>query len=546
MIEHGLSLEKLGEVTRIDISRAAKVSLRGIEDLAGDGVVEVRRAWGAAPSGPSEAYSTAKTLDLSGNQTTDIDPEDCTHLAIVVTTVGVGGFDLEWNTQGRRYTRLERLQIPLDDQGLAWRGPLQPADRVATMVVSLSDDAGSPAISLRRFIDPDSQGYGSSSIAIDGSSTTFQLGAIAEIGIFCDQAADDILADVWICYSTNIESTGLERMGIAYLDAAQEFTSSNLFSGNFQIGDLATGVHTISSSATSNQSLDIPDEGGEICILTDLSPAFGEMLYRDGDGFELTDVIKYGMLSIFETMTIDADFVEISAGSAWAVTAPDAVFLNSLSSLGALITWLESSSKGSNGIGIQAPATVGSSGAVDYTLPLKPSSADQILVTDASGVLTWIPISGSTPPASPFDGQPFWKDGELYHWDDTRGKWLGELREVHLSRQFATTGSSLQLRAGGDAILDTLTGWLWDEDVTIVEARGWSKLAMTGDLDLMQQSTKLNTILSWSSSKYASSTTLNISVNGATSVERKCKMQNITSGTCDDPYCIVGYRKELT
>lgn len=545
MISKPLDLEEATEVLRIDLSDALRVGVRVVAEDAAAGVVELRRAYG--DDGPAVPFSPAKTIAINGSQLLDIPVDDCSHLAVFVTTAGSGSFEVEWEPQGRTLGTLQAKILDLSQEGTVFEQlGLSDYDRRVSIVVS-PNESTTAALELRTRVDLQGGSVAQGSIALDESVTTFDLGPVSGYEIKCTTEDADAVAFAWVYSCANMESVGILSDNVAFTDAAQEFTAANLFSGGLSIGDLATGLSTIDTDATANRAVTFPDAEGEICIMTDLSPAYGEMLYRDGDGFELTDVIKYGTISIFETLTIEADFVEISGAAAWGISAPDAVFQNTLSSLGALITLLESSSKGTNGLGFKAPATVGPSGAVDYTLPTKPSSGNQILLTDASGVMSWMPISGSTPPSSPFDGQPFWKDGELFHWDDTRGKWLGELREIHVSRQYAAAApTTLQLRAGGDAILDTLTGWLWDDDVTIVEARGWSKLAMTGDLDLMQASTKLNTVLSWSSSKYASSKTLNISVNGVTSVERKFKIQNVSLGTVDDPYIIVGYRKELT
>lgn len=152
-------------------------------------------------------------------------------------------------------------------------------------------------------------------------------------------------------------------------------------------------------------------------------------------------------------------------------------------------------------IGLKAPTTLGVfDGGFDYTIPIKPAgSAHQLRVT-AAGLCTWEETEGSTFPTSPRDGQAYFRtdfdNPELFHWDATRAKWLGEL--VTFIGGYAATiaaGASGTLRMGGHVVPSSSRGINITNDMTIIGCTMFNAVTTSMTIDWIEGSGSVGTLL---------------------------------------------------
>lgn len=202
-------------------------------------------------------------------------------------------------------------------------------------------------------------------------------------------------------------------------------------------------------------------------------------------------------------------------------------------------------------IGFKAPTIIGvGEGGFDYTVPIKPTISGQLLSATTAGVMSWTnapaETSGSSFPASPTDGQEFYRTDldmpEMFRWDAGRSKWLGELRVWQLGRNSSGT-SWLDLMFPGAVQFSSSRGILTPSRLTIVGIEFYSSINFTGELALVEGSSSsiVATLLSVSGSKNGSDHTLNQAVDADSGWPQKWfKFRNITSGTCSYP-CVNVY-----
>jgi len=441
-----INLADEGEAFRIDVTKWANSAIRLDADETSSVVVEVKKAIGE--TGEAHSFDTPIILSELGTSITPIDCHRCTHLVIEVTTAGVGLGQVEHQETGLIYGRFELVEISANDEGFIWDHPINPLEQLASIVIDM-DQTAAVSISFCKSVDIEGQLISTDNLAINGDITEVEAQSVSRVGLECLVAVKGRRGMMGIYWTSPRSFAGLPEEMVAYLDRSQVFEGGNLFAGAFQIGNLSTGLHTISSSSAANRAIDIPDSDGEIAIVSDPSPADEEILIRSGDGYDS------------------------------------------------------------------------------------------------------VPVAGSSFPASPFDGQRFTRTDldlpEEFYWDDTRGKWLGELLPFVASRSAAASSGSLDLRGAGGQQFSSARAWAFNNPMTIVKCSMFSAANWTGDVDIFEGSSKITTMLSPSNERAKHDDSLNINIDGDSQWPPKYpKIQNISGGNCSNPYVIVYLRRNGT
>ena len=171
---------------------------------------------------------------------------------------------------------------------------------------------------------------------------------------------------------------------------------------------------------------------------------------------------------------------------------------------GSLITDIDSRNAGT----IHTVCTTAQAGLlVDLYWYLRDETADDSIVATAGTVF----------PLNPYDAQAFTRtdlEGETYHWDATRSKWLGEL--VVLSGGYPSTlaaGSSIGARIG-DVSTSTSRGILFPNDMTIVGCTLFNAVTASATVEWREASSTVGTILTFVSARGGSDMTLNFDFDG--------------------------------
>lgn len=149
----------------------------------------------------------------------------------------------------------------------------------------------------------------------------------------------------------------------------------------------------------------------------------------------------------------------------------------------------------------------------------------------------------SEPASQPSDGDMFRsEDGETMSFDSTRGDWLGELRSLTVYAPGTAIVGSMNLQIGSLSL--TTPGIYISAPITIVGIELFSLLDFTGDIDWMDNGTKVATVAS-TTTKTVSSNALNIKIPSS-STPQYPRINNITSGTASSPIVRLFYRRRYT
>ena len=571
-----IDLSKQGISTRIDVTNAINLGIRLQADTSSAAVVELKKAIG--PTLEGESFGVPVFLSLAGGSITEVDCSRFSHLVVEVVTPGTGLAQLEHNTYGLIPGWVELLELDLTKSGVKWDRGIGSLDRRISIAVDLQDSTGSPAMYLSKALDPLGALVRASALNMNGSIVESDLKAIARIGI--DSAVDaDTRANVWIYVSANPESAGISEEGLAYLAKAQEFTGTTLFSGGFQIGDLSSGLHTITSSSTANNALEIPDTGGEVAVVSDPTPADDEFLVRSGAGYLSTGMLlaedgtlgapsigfaddpnngiyrdgsdEWGLVvgghevCVFSTIvsglisvvSFDTDILNIKAVQSWVVQTDDMIIGAVDTSTGALISLKEGSTNGSGAIGLKCPDALSVSETVDYELPVKPSEDNSTLKGDADGSTRFEPGVGTSFPTSPYDGQQYRRtdlNHELFYWDDARSKWLGDrLIPYSFSRSGTQTGTFI-LRLAGAEFWTSTQGIPTPGKMCFTQYRMHSRQAFTANIEAREgSSTLVATEATGASSQFHHADDVDITFDADSGSPHKWFRLTILTGTSD-------------
>lgn len=126
--------------------------------------------------------------------------------------------------------------------------------------------------------------------------------------------------------------------------------------------------------------------------------------------------------------------------------------------------------------------------------------------------------SGTAFPFPPYDGQPYKRidlNNELFHWDATRGSWLGELRmQSHSYSGTASVGGWLGLRCGGAVQGTSTNGLSHMADMTIVGAELHTQTAWSGEWNLKLAGVTNGAMLNFTADSSIEDHSLNIEVAG--------------------------------
>lgn len=152
---------------------------------------------------------------------------------------------------------------------------------------------------------------------------------------------------------------------------------------------------------------------------------------------------------------------------------------------------------------------------------------------------------GTAFPVDPFDGQKFTRTDfdelETFTYDDTRGKWLGRVREFSFNRNGTRTTGGWWIYTEATSTLDDDQGFVAEHECTLIGVRVRSKQNVTCDLDFHNGGTKIITAASFSSSRVVADMTLNQTFGGDAADPFKVEFVNITAGTLDDPLGTIYY-----
>lgn len=206
-------------------------------------------------------------------------------------------------------------------------------------------------------------------------------------------------------------------------------------------------------------------------------------------------------------------------------------------------------------IGFKTDAIVGiGDGNFDYLVPHRPSANGDRLETTATGTLSWYTpkaTAGDTFPLSPDDGDTYLRTDldmpELFYWDDTRSKWLGELRTLQWGRSAAATSGSLDLRWAGSVQGTTSRGMLTPNALTIVGAEIFSAADFTAELRYREGSSDVATLMTITTARYASDHTLNQEMDADAGWPHKWfRIGGISYGTLNNPIVSILVRRHET
>lgn len=251
-------------------------------------------------------------------------------------------------------------------------------------------------------------------------------------------------------------------------------------------------------------------------------------------------------------------------GSVW-INKDNPAFTDEVQTFSVVQTFANLRVEGS-GIGysrIDSDATAGTTvtlpnqtGDIPIVITASPSNGNT-LVRSGSGYvardLVWSDISslyaGSSFPGSPEDGQPYYRTDldmpELFHYDNGRSKWLGELRRWQWGRDSSASSGSLVLMTTGDVQGTSARGVLTPHPLTVVgiEYFNGGSFSGTADLDLYEGSTKLTTLLSITA-RGNSDFTLDYDIDADAGWPQKwLRINNVTGGTITNPTIMVYLRR---
>ena len=161
--------------------------------------------------------------------------------------------------------------------------------------------------------------------------------------------------------------------------------------------------------------------------------------------------------------------------------------------------------------------------------------------------------AGTLFPSSPYDGQPFYRTDldmpELFRYDSTRGKWLGELRAYQFGRNSSASSGSFDLRFAGGVQLNTSRGLLTPVALTIVGAEFFNGTGISSgsaDLDFYEGSTNLTTLLTINA-RGEHDHTLNYDLDADSGWPHKYPRFNSISGlTLNNPTVVIYMRRRET
>lgn len=159
--------------------------------------------------------------------------------------------------------------------------------------------------------------------------------------------------------------------------------------------------------------------------------------------------------------------------------------------------------------------------------------------------------SGTSFPSAPVDGQPFYRTDldipELFHYDATRAKWLGELRMWSFSRAQALSSGSMGLQYVS-VVLASSRGLITPAALTVVGIE-FSNInsGVTCDIDLYEDATNLVTLLSPTLTETAYDHTLDYDIDAdAASPKKWVQINNISAGTLSNPIVVLYLRRHET
>lgn len=405
MIVEGIPFGTVGEAFRFSVAGYLRASIRITADSASAGTIHIRRAWG---SNIVAAYSPAQTIQVNGSEPVDLVVDDCSELVVWVTAAGSGTFDLEYTLDTPAIDALSAVYATMGRKGRLWSDLLsnERLDRI-TVVAELDNAETTGAIELRAAVDPDGEATTIGSIALDGTPTSFTLGARTRVDLYCTGAQADQGVELRVYRVQSPQMMGVDELELpdtlAYTDQAQQWAFLQQFD-NFNISGSGSGRTRITSSATAGEVVDLPALSGEIPILTDLSPLAGEYMRRHGsggyestgilhaeDGSEASPSIAFdsdddngfyrigsdnwaasvggtGVLffgtaggGLFTTLVFTASLVSINATTSWLSSVPDFIIVNPSTSLGAALSLREASTNGTSDVTIKAPASLAAS-----------------------------------------------------------------------------------------------------------------------------------------------------------------------------------------
>lgn len=203
MIVYGLDLDSATEALRISARGYLRISLKATADSAAIAQAEIMRAYGTV----LVPYDIPLMLPLNGESIIDLDVDDCPEIAIVITTPDSGSFDVEWALGTKVQDSMVESRLDLSVPGMVWEsGPLRDYERKTTIVVSPGDEVTTAAIKLQHSINFAGQPVSGSSIPIDDSVFTEQIGPRSSIGILCTDGQTDLQAVAWV-YQIDIDNT---------------------------------------------------------------------------------------------------------------------------------------------------------------------------------------------------------------------------------------------------------------------------------------------------------------------------------------------------
>ena len=454
MIKTGLDLGTLGARYRVNTRGFLRATVRAIADDATTGTLHIRRSYGEG--GPEVAYSVAKVLDLSGEPTT-LEVDDCPELTIVVVVAGSGTFDLEFELGSPCTDSLEVVEAAdLTTKGPLWRSEMLELgilERVS-VVAALETPHVKGAVELRAYLDAEAAtSYTASGTGLDleNAVNTYTIPAVHGLELYCTGQQANQYADLYIYRVTDPYKEGLLPDNVAYIDAANTFSLNQFFQSSIILGDISTGISTLTSNSTSNRAQAFPDASGEIMVLnSSQTPSTGDFARYNGNG-------------------LDA-----------------------------------------------------------------------------------VPLYGSSFPSSPVDGQPFYRTDldmpELFHYDSTRGKWLGELRSLQYSRAGSFSSGLVYLR-WGNLLLTSSRGSLTPSALTIVGAEYFNGVDITSgsaDLDFYEGGTNLTTLLTINA-RGVHDHSLNYDLDADTGFPGKYPQINNVSGLqINNPIVVIYMRRRET
>ena len=159
--------------------------------------------------------------------------------------------------------------------------------------------------------------------------------------------------------------------------------------------------------------------------------------------------------------------------------------------------------------------------------------------------------SGSSFPGSPSDGDAFIRTDlempEMFVYDGTRGKWLGELRLWQFARATTASSGSLNLQIG-PVQCTTARGVLTPAALTVVGIEAFNaNSGVSCDFDLYEGSTNLTTLMSFSSDRAKHDHTLDYDLDADSGWPHKyIQVNNISAGTLNNPIVNVYFRRRET